>query len=1061
MHRRHGFVLLLFVPALLVVAGCANLRLPAIDPSGRSIFLPNPNFTTIAQDGPLGRILHRGRQTTPGGAIRLPGPYQPAFLNRHRGSLARLLRHDGLQSGVLGNLHARKRQFDARLLNHLRLFHNRHRGTGLRNAPLNAPILGNSAQFNAPVFSQAPEPPPCGPDGRGPANSPCYPIGSPTQSSLAQTLPGSGNRIFGPANPNSFRSSGCQSNPASVAIPTSNCSFNSQLSTQQLAIPRFGQLGPGVVLATPRMTARVGQEMVVVGGIQSTSGVTRPGEPVRWSLSNDSVGTIIDAARPVVVNSRPRLLGFLHRPPAATSSGPGCGNCVESVTSARCALLTRNPVDPADDVYLSRGQSWVSLTSGSEGRSYVTLLAPQLEGRRQATAIVDWIDAAWDCPAPVISSLEGPGRLVTKVCRSSDQRPLPNWIVRYSILDGPRARLGASDDDQRLETYTDANGNASIDVFPVGVGTGVTRVGIEIVDPRRPELPVGKCVGFVTWSESAIAGQLPTEPTQPRDLPPAFPPARPAETPADRADIPIDGPFTPAPQDPFPPRQQPPRQAPREPLPQQDLAALTIAPNGPNGARVNEPFDYRVMVTNNSNTTARNVVVTTLPQRGLTILDSQPVRPVRSGNQVDWRLGSIEPGQSKAIQVVAQADRPDRYRQAFFASADNATRRDNYLETIVAGDPIALRVSSPDPPRVGEVVRYGVEVQNRTDVPRRVTVAVRNWSRGLEPIVPVPPESPQKGITQSFEILGNASEPLPLEFRVREPGPQEFDVVVVDEQTGFRLDDRPVVSVVGAPPQPQGVPNAEIEITSDRPRVVAGGTDRLSVTVRNTGEVPLNNVRIRVTPDEDLLFEQATGGYTPGADNSLTWSIPRLERNQNVKLEIEGRVSPNPARSQTQLLVELESDEGSKNAVGTIDIDEGFGSSGPRTSQKPIVGARNSLLAQAEVRPAKVRVGQPIEFLITVANDNGRSFRDLEISLEVAKGMRFDGFDGPVASARTLSEGRLLVFSPVPEIRPGQRLTFRGRVIAERAGVAKMLGSVHATGLPNPLIVSDSTNVSE
>ena len=333
--------------------------------------------------------------------------------------------------------------------------------------------FGNAT--NAPAFATPPQPPLCGPDGLAPDGSPCYPIGSPSASSLAATLPGTSGVV------------------GSGVIPSA-----------QRGASRFAQLGPGVALARQHITARVGDEVIIVGGVQSRSGITRPGEPVRWSLSNDSVGTIIDATRPSQTHSD-RLLGFLHRASARTTvARVGCGDCVRSITSNRCDVLVRNPIDPNDDIRLSRGQTWVSLTSGSEGTSYVTLSAPQLAGRRHATAQVEWIDASWECPKPVLSSLEGPGRLVTQVGRSSNNAPLVDWIVRYRFLDGPSARLGLTDAAQVIDVPTDSEGRSIIDVYPRSTESGTTRIGIEIIDPsRRLANPVGQCIGYVTWSESA------------------------------------------------------------------------------------------------------------------------------------------------------------------------------------------------------------------------------------------------------------------------------------------------------------------------------------------------------------------------------------------------------------------------------------------------------------------------------------------------------------------------------------------------------------------------------
>ncbi len=50
--ERHADAFILLCVSCCAV-GCTNLRLPAIDPSGQSIFLPAPNFTTLNPNGPF------------------------------------------------------------------------------------------------------------------------------------------------------------------------------------------------------------------------------------------------------------------------------------------------------------------------------------------------------------------------------------------------------------------------------------------------------------------------------------------------------------------------------------------------------------------------------------------------------------------------------------------------------------------------------------------------------------------------------------------------------------------------------------------------------------------------------------------------------------------------------------------------------------------------------------------------------------------------------------------------------------------------------------------------
>ena len=134
-----------------------------------------------------------------------------------------------------------------------------------------------------------------------------------------------------------------------------------------------------------------------------------------------------------------------------------------------------------------------------------------------------------------MSSIEGPGQLLTNVVRQSDGSPLSNWIVRYTILgDGLDARLD-EEAAKRLDVLTDATGRAIVNVYPQTGRLGTTRVGIQIIKPRtlggEPEhMIVGQGIGYVTWSETEPARPLlpPTEipslPTEVDTSPPPFPP---------------------------------------------------------------------------------------------------------------------------------------------------------------------------------------------------------------------------------------------------------------------------------------------------------------------------------------------------------------------------------------------------------------------------------------------------------------------------------------------------------------------------------------------------------
>ena len=78
-----------------------------------------------------------------------------------------------------------------------------------------------------------------------------------------------------------------------------------------------------------------------------------------------------------------------------------------------------------DDVPLQRGQSWVSVTSPTEGTTHVTVLAPDAANwdQRRQTATIYWVDVEWTLPGQTIVQAGQPQVLTTTLRRRSGKPP--------------------------------------------------------------------------------------------------------------------------------------------------------------------------------------------------------------------------------------------------------------------------------------------------------------------------------------------------------------------------------------------------------------------------------------------------------------------------------------------------------------------------------------------------------------------------------------------------------------------------------------------------------------
>jgi hypothetical protein len=137
----------------------------------------------------------------------------------------------------------------------------------------------------------------------------------------------------------------------------------------------------------------VGSEVILLAGVCDGEGYLATSQRIEWSLERGGVGQFV---APGTRDWLERLSGF-DGPPTKVDNSYATAN-----TSCENIILTRGTATPVDDVYVHRGQTWITVTSATEGTSYVSAFAPSVSGwdRRRQTAAVHWVDAQWQFPPP-------------------------------------------------------------------------------------------------------------------------------------------------------------------------------------------------------------------------------------------------------------------------------------------------------------------------------------------------------------------------------------------------------------------------------------------------------------------------------------------------------------------------------------------------------------------------------------------------------------------------------------------------------------------------------------
>ena len=262
----------------------------------------------------------------------------------------------------------------------------------------------------------------------------------------------------------------------------------------------------GCILLTPtKVVAPVGGEVVLLSGICGPDGYLQMNEKLEWMLTPESVGTFVQVGddEPGIVG---KLVGSMDRPRKYDPT------YAMGVTSSKRTLITRGNMNPRDDVQLEKGQTWITISSPSEGTSRVTVLAPESEcwDQRKATTTIYWVDARWQFPAPQVVQAGTPVELTTRVTRSEGGLPARGWKVRYEILQPELATFAGTNGASVVEAKVDESGNASVQLQPTSGTSGNAAIDVQVIRPggeldNIPTITLGRGQAFVTWSAPQLA----------------------------------------------------------------------------------------------------------------------------------------------------------------------------------------------------------------------------------------------------------------------------------------------------------------------------------------------------------------------------------------------------------------------------------------------------------------------------------------------------------------------------------------------------------------------------
>ena len=439
-----------------------------------------------------------------------------------------------------------------------------------------------------------------------------------------------------------------------------------------------------VTIAPADLVAQVGSEAILVAGVVRSDGLLDAHRRLEWTISPGSVGQFTDIAKTDWVD---RLLGD-NNPHQIVAGNYAVGSTLHTYNR-----LTRGTPDPADDVYVTSGQGWVSLTSPVEGDSVVTVVAPQVYSweARHKTATIHWLDVNWRFPPPAINPAGTKHTFTTTVTKHTTQSPSEGWLVRYTIANGPPAGF-SPDGATSIEVPTNAAGQASAEIFQKTPANGTNQINIEVIRPGTlpgadgKKLIIGRGSTMKTWT----------------------------------------------------------------------AAVLQVKNSGPAVATVGSIAVYRLDIFNPGGLPAKDVQVSNAVPDGLSYVSSNPPAEVVD-NVLRWRLGELVVGQRRSIEVNFRAAREGSAVNCVDVIAAGGLKVSDCATTTVTAAPagaggagpgaggaavgalpIELKVSEPPPTPVGGQAKFLITITNRGTQPTEKLRIYDAFDPGLQFKSPMP-----------------------------------------------------------------------------------------------------------------------------------------------------------------------------------------------------------------------------------------------------------------------------------------------------------------------------------
>jgi len=424
--------------------------------------------------------------------------------------------------------------------------------------------------------------------------------------------------------------------------------------------------------------------------------------------------------------------------------------------------------------------------------------------------------------------------------------------------------------------------------------------------------------------------------------------------------------------------------------------AVSLEKIAPAEIRANEPFDYRIKVTNRAGQELHNVVVKDCIAENLKVKSSTPEITRTEDNDAHWMLGTLGPHASMMITVNAVAE----------GSGSVTSCAEVFYDS-----PVCAKINIVEP-RL-RLAKFAPSESLMCDrIPLKYIVT--NTGTGYACDITIKDELPEGLMTATGERQ--------IMFALDALGPgqsREFEKMVDASKCGKYASKAAAAS--------RGAGTAESNITETsvhQPSLTINETCpaeqyigrplTYEITVANEGDGIAKETVIEAMVPEGIRFKSATaaGRFMHSSPGMVLWNIGALQPNSTKKVSMT-LDSDRPGAFTSKATAKA-------HCADTVST----------SCQAVLLGIPAILLEVVDVSDP-IELGQSETYIISVTNQGSATDTNIQVSCVLEDGMEYISSSGPTQSS---VDGNKITFAALPSLAPKGRAKWQVNVKAVAEG---------------------------